>query len=184
MTETTTNYLEPTQLITHLGIVPGIKVGDFGVGGAAPFILALSGAVGAEGQVLMFDVLKSALSGALTLAKLRNATNCQAIWSNLEIYGGASGVADSALDCGVLVNVLSQSTKQNDILAEVGRMLKSGAKLLVVDWKPDVGLPIAPEPSKRMADGQLEQAAKNLGFAALEKFEAGPYHWAVVLVKT
>ncbi len=186
MTEETEsqNYFDPPAVVQRLGLVPSQKVGDFGVGGAAPFALVLSAAVGADGQVLMFDVMKSALSGALTLTKLRGATNCQAVWSNLEIYGGASGVADGSLDAGILVNVLDQSTKQKDILAEVGRMLRSGAKLLVVDWKPDVELPIAPDPAKRVADGQVEQLAKELGFALLEKFEAGPYHWGVVLVKT
>lgn len=177
-------YLDPASLVAHLALAPGQKVGDFGVGGTAVFVSALSSRVGSEGHVVMFDVLKSALSGALSQAKLHGLTNCQAVWSNLELYGAATGVKDGALDAGLLINVLDQSTKQKDILAEVGRMLKSGAKLLVVDWKTDVELPIAPESSRRLADGQVEQMAKSLGFAGLEKFEAGPYHWGLVLVKT
>ncbi len=177
-------YLDPSALISRLGLVPGQAVGDFGVGGAAAFVGELSTRVGAEGKVLMFDVLKTALSGALSQAKLKGWQNCQAVWSNLELYGAATGVNDGSLDAGILVNVLDQSTKTKDIMAEVGRMLKSSAKLLVVDWKPDVELPIAPDTKRRLSDAQVAQMGKSLGFAMAETFEAGPYHWGVVLVKT
>jgi len=182
-TQDAQSYLDPATILAHLQITPGQKVGDFGVGGAAPFAFALSGAVGPEGSVVMFDILKTALSAALTLVQQRGLKNCQAVWSNLEIYNGASGVADGSFDAGILVNVLHQSNKHQDILAEVGRMLKPKAKLLIVEWKHDADSTIAPDEQHRLADGYVEQMAQGLGFAALEKFEAGPYHWGMVLVK-
>lgn len=178
------NYLEPATLLGHLGLAAGMWVGDFGVGAGGHFAAPIGKMVGTDGGVVMFDILKPALSGAMTRAKLGGPGNYRAVWTNLEIYEGAPGVADSSLDAGVLINVLNQSGKHKDILAEIGRMLKPGAKLLVADWKPEVNLTIAPPLQRRLADGYVEQLAQDIGFASLEKLEVGPYHWGLVLVKT
>lgn len=178
------NYLDATALLAHLQLAPGMWVGDFGVGASGSFVLPIGKIVGAEGGVIMFDVKKSALSGAMTRAKLGGAGNFRAVWTNLEIYEGAPGVADKSLDAGALINVLHQSEKHQDMLAEIGRMLKSGAKLLIADWKPEARSPIAPPVPRRMSDGYVEQLAQDLGFGLLEKFEVGAYHWGLVLVKT
>lgn len=178
------NYLDPVTLLGHLSLAPGMWVGDFGVGAGGHFVAPIGKIVGTEGGVIMFDVLKSALSGAMTRAKLGGAGNYRAVWTNLEIYEGAPGVTDHTLDAGILMNVLHQSTKHKDMLAEIGRMVKPGAKLLVADWKPEATSTIAPPAERRMADGYVAQLAKDVGFAVFEKFEAGPYHWGLVLVKT
>lgn len=180
----TLEFPDASVVVQHLGVTPGQRIGDFGVGGAAVFALPIAQRVGPEGQVLMFDVKKSALSGALSMAKLRGATNCQAVWSNLEIYQGAAGVADNSLDAGILINVLSQSTKYKDIVAETSRMIKSGGKLLVVDWKPEADSKLAPSADRRVADGRVEQVARDFGLTTLDRFEAGANHWGLVLVKT
>lgn len=178
------SYLHPAGILPYLELAPGMLVGDFGVGGAAHFALPVAKLVGDQGGVVMFDILKPALSAALSQAKLRGLQNCKAVWSNLEIYGGAKGVAENSLNAGLLVNVLSQSDKYKDILAEVHRMLKTGAKLLIVDWQSESTLKIAPDKKKRLPAGHVEQTAKGLGFSALKRFAADPNHWGLVLVKT
>lgn len=159
-------------------------VGDFGVGGAGHFAVPVASAVGPNGGVIMFDIMKSSLSAAMSQAKLRGLQNCKAVWSNLEIYGGAKGVADNSLDAGLLTNILFQSKKYKDILAEVHRMLKSKAKLLIVDWLPEADISFAPPPDRRLPMDHVVQTALSLGLAPLKKFSAGPYHWGLVLVKT
>ena len=159
-------------------------VGDFGVGGAAHFAIPVAQIVGQNGGVIMFDVLKSALSAAMAQAKLRGLQNCRAVWSNLEIFGAAKGVADNSLDAGLLVNILHQTKKYKDILAEVHRMLKPTSKLLIVDWLPEAEISFAPPVDQRLPLDHVVQTALSLGFAPLKKFDAGPYHWGVVIVKT
>lgn len=180
----TTNYLEPAVLLTHLGLAPGMWVGDFGVGAGGHFLVPTAKLLGQEGGVVMFDVLKSALSGAMSRAKLDGVGNYRAVWTNLEIYEGAPGVADNSLDAGLLINVLHQSTKHLDILTEISRMMKREAKLLVVDWKQDAKSTIAPPADRRLASTYLEDVAKQVGWTIGESFAAGPYHWGLVLVKT
>lgn len=176
--------LQPAPLIAHLEIKPGQTVGDFGAGGAAHLALELSKQAGANGSVILFDVQKSALSAALSLLQARSVTNGKAVWSNLEVYGGASGVADGTIDAGVITNVLHQTKTPNAILAEVSRMLKSGSRLLIVDWLTDQTTPLAPPVEVRVSPDHIAQLAQAQGFAPLEQFSAGPYHWGLVLVKT
>lgn len=178
------NYLDPQTLLAHLGLAPGMWVGDFGVGAGGHFAVPAARAVGQDGGVVMFDVVKAALSGAMTRAKLSGLLNFRAVWTNLEVFEGAPGVADNTLGAGLLINVLHQSTKPKDILAEIHRMLKPGAKLLVADWKPEVRSTIAPSAERRSAAGFISQLAATVGFAPLEEFEAGPYYWGLVVVKT
>jgi ubiquinone/menaquinone biosynthesis C-methylase UbiE len=184
MAQEETVLLQPAPLIAHLDLKPGQTVGDFGAGGAAHLALEMSQKVGAQGTVILFDVQKSALSAALSLLQARGVTNGKAVWSNLEVYGGASGVADGTIDAGVITNVLHQSKTPNAILAEVGRMLKSGSRLLIVDWMTDQTTPLAPAAEVRLSPEHVAQIAQAQGFATLEQFSAGPYHWGLVLVKT
>lgn len=177
------NYLEPSALLGHLGIAKGMWVGDFGVGAGGHFLVATAKLTGTDGGVVMFDVSKPALSGAMTRAKLHGLGNYRAVWTNLEIYEGAPGVADNSLDAGLLVNVLHQSTKHRDILAEIGRMMKHGSRLLVVDWKQEAKSTIAPPTERRLSSEYLEDIAKEVDWTLGERFSAGPYHWGVVLVK-
>jgi ubiquinone/menaquinone biosynthesis C-methylase UbiE len=176
--------LNNRDLLKHLALSPGMQVGDFGVGGTAVFAQAAAQRVGNSGGVIMFDVFKPALSAALGAVKTRGLENCRGVWSNLEIYKGASGVADNSLDAGLMVNLLNESKKYKDILAEVHRMIKSGGQLMIVDWQPETESPLAPPPARRRAQGHIAETAKSLGFAPLEKFAADDDHWGLVVVKT
>lgn len=179
-----TVLLEAGSLIQHLELKPGQTVGDFGAGGSAHLALEMSRAIRESGTVLLFDIQKPALSAAISLLAARDVANGRAVWSNLEVYGGASGVMDGTVDAGVIANVLHQSKTPNAILAEVSRMLKSGARLLVVDWLTNSVSPLAPRVEARVSADHIAQLAQKLGFASLEQFQAGPYHWGLVLVKT
>lgn len=182
MTETV--YLQPQALIGKLEIKPGYHVGDFGVGGSATFALPLGRATGAEGEIYLFDILKTALSSALGVMKLNGLANCKAVWCNLELYESAHGVGKSTLDAGVLINVLHQTKKPKDMLAEIHRMLKPGSRLLIVDWDPATHAPFAPERPDRTSAEHVTALTRSLGFTPIETFQAGPHHWGVVVAKT
>lgn len=180
-----THYtVHPNALIHRLGLRPGMRAGDFGVGGQGFFVTAMASRVGPTGQVLMFDVKKTALKSALGIAQMNGLKNCQAVWSDLEVYEGARGIGRTSLDAGALINVLHQSTKHQDMLTEIHRMLKPGARLLIVDWQPGGKSPGAPPPDHRLAADHVIGLAKTIGYALLERFQASPSHWGVVMVKT
>jgi len=170
--------------LRRLELQTGTTVADFGAGSSALWAATMSDAVGADGSVLMFDVRSSALKAALKVASIRGRTNCKAVWTNLEVYQGASGVADNSLDAGILVNVLNGSKHPKDMLAEIHRMLKSGAKLMIIDWEPTTENRLAPPVNHRVASPFVETLAKSLGFAPMSKFSPNASTWGLILMKT
>lgn len=176
--------LQAAPLVARLGLKSGQVVGDFGAGGSGHVAAELSQAVGGNGTVLLFDVQKNALSAAISNLQMRGVRNVQSVWTDLEVYQAASGIQDASIDAGVMVNVLHQSKHPKAILAEVGRMLKVGARLVVVDWLTDQSSPLAPPLAMRLGLEHVAQVAQSIGYAKLEEFSAGPYHWGLVIVKT
>ncbi len=183
-TTTETVMVNPEQIVELLQAQPGQWVADFGVGGNAAVAIPLAQRTGPDGGVVMFDILKSALSAAMSMAAARNVTNCKAVWTNLETYGGAKGVQYASLDGGVAVNLLHQSKHYKDMLAEMHRMLKAGARLVIIDWKPEADSPIAPARDRRLSADRVLQVAQELSFAPLSTVDISSTHWGLVVVRT
>lgn len=174
--------LEP-QGFELIGVSGGMTVADFGAGGSANWAVKLAELVGPDGQVIMFDVRKAALTTALNMVALRNVKNCQGVWSNLEIYQGAKGVTDGTFDAGIMINLLNETRHPKDVLAEIHRMLKTGARLLIVDWAIDSTHRLAPPHERRMAMEFIESLAKTLGYATVTQFVPSPNYWGLVLAR-
>jgi len=81
-----------------------------------------------------------------------------------------------------LVNILHQSEKKIEILREAIRLLKRGGKLLIVEWK-NIDIPLGPSPDRRVNLNSLKSAIPKIGLAIKEDFEAGPYHYGLILTK-
>lgn len=173
--------LDAGQLLKNvLQIKPGDIVGDLGAGGGL-FLLQAARLVGNLGQVYAVDVVKGILSELESKARLSGLNNIKTIWSNLEIVGAAK-IKDESLDSAILINVLHQSKKHYEILAEAGRLLKNGGKLLVIDWA-DNNLSFGP-PKDRLADPtQIINYGQQLDMELLQQFKAGPYHFGLLFSK-
>ncbi len=178
----TAKLLDPETLLkSELKLELGYQVADLGCGGAGYFTLPVARAVGSRGKVYAVDVLRSALDGVASKAKLENLTNIETVWSDVERIG-ATKVPAGTLDAALLVNIMFQSRKNEEMLKEASRLLKVGGKLLVVDWKV-AATPLGPPMDQRIPPEQLTVLAKKAGFVVNKELEAGPYHYGILFVK-
>lgn len=177
-----TQYLDPQAVLRRAGLEVGRRVGDFGTGGSAYFALQAARSVGPRGTVFAIDAFKPALSSAMSKAHLFGIANVQPVWSDLEVFGGARAVRDESLDFGLLVNVLHQSKKHEAMLRECGRMLKPGARFLIIEWKRAQGT-FGPLPGSVVSEEHLRKELGKLGFPVVDRFNASPLHYAVVALK-
>lgn len=185
MTEVTASgrsFLDPVKLLERGGVSTGMSIGDFGVGGAAYFGIQAAKMIGERGTVYAIDVFKPALSSALSKARLEGCRNFKPIWSNLEVFGASRQVRDSSLDFGILVNLLHQTKKQKDVLRECSRMLKVGARLLIADWARG-GERFGPKREQVVPIERVIDLCSQVGLAPFDQFEAGPYHYGLIVVK-
>jgi len=175
--------LNPEALLKdELGVSSGHQLGDLGCGGAGYFTLPAARLVGSQGKIYAVDILKAALDGVISKAKLENITNIETVWSDLEKVG-ATKIPAATLDFACLINIIFQSRQNDAMLKEANRLLKQGGKLLVVDWKVEP-TPFGPPLENRLPPEKLKSLALAAGFAVDKQFEAGPYHYGFILSKT
>jgi ubiquinone/menaquinone biosynthesis C-methylase UbiE len=158
-----------------------MRVGDLGCGGVGHLLFPTAALVGPKGIVYAVDVQKNVLQAIESRRKIEGAANIELVWSNLEVVGGTN-IKEASLDSGMIVNVLFQNKKHRNVLEEAARLLKSKAKLIVIDWKA-TGAPFGPNPSLRVAPDEIETLAASVGFRLLDRFDAGPYHFGLIFEK-
>ena len=103
------------------------------------------------------------------------------IWSNLEIVG-ATKIPEGSLDFALLVNILFQSKKHYEIIAEGTRLLKSGGKLLIIDWS-NTTQGFAPPDDLQVDQEKIQGYAQQLDLKLLQSFKAGKYHFGLIFEK-
>lgn len=163
-----------------LQIAPRSVVGDLGAGGGM-FSLSAARLVGEQGQVYSVDIMKNALADIESKARMANLHNIKTIWSNLEMVGAAK-IKENSLDYAFLVNVLFQSTKHFEIMAEASRLLKIGGRLLIIDWS-DTRPGFAPNDMRRVDPASIREFATNLNLSLEREFKAGNYHFGLIFIK-
>ncbi|MBI5466069.1 MAG: class I SAM-dependent methyltransferase [Candidatus Kerfeldbacteria bacterium] len=174
--------IDPEAILKNeLKVQFGHQLADLGCGGAGYFTLPAARLVGSRGKVYAIDILKSALDGVVSKAKLANLMNVEPVWSDLERVGAAK-IPEATLDQALLVNIMFQSRQNEAMLREAHRLLKSGGKLLVMDWKVEP-TPFGPPLERRLSPESVKDLAARVGFTVEQQFDSGPYHYGFVFVK-
>ena len=174
--------LNPQQLLEkQLELKFGHQVADLGCGGAGYFTLPAARLVGSRGKVYAVDILKTALEGVLSKARLDNLLNVETVWSDIERVG-VTKIPTNTLDAALLINIMFQSRKNEHILKETHRLLKQDGKCLVVDWKVEP-TPFGPPQANRLPPQTVATLATKIGFSVAKEFEARAYHYCFILVK-
>lgn len=176
-----TRLFDIPSILQRLGLTENQQTAELGCGNFGFFVFPLAKLVGRKGRVYAVDVVKATLEEVKNRAIRENLPQIFVVWSNLEIFK-ATKIETNSLDSALLVNVLYQSDKRTEIIREAIRLLKRGGRLLIVEWK-SVSLPLGPMPDKRVKLDSLKAAAPKLGLEIKEEFEAGPYHYGLILTK-
>ena len=175
------NELLKVDVFAKIGLQEGMAVGDLGCGNLAYYAMGASKIVGKKGIVYAVDILKNVLGAVEARAKSEGLENLKTVWSNLEMVG-ATNIPAGSLDAIFVHNVLFQSSGHEGFLKETARLLKSGGKLMIIDWKK-TGAPFGPPVGDRPDPEAVKALAAKNSFTIAEEFEAGPYHWGMIFTK-
>lgn len=173
--------LDPMEILGRLGVTTGSIVADLGCGGAGHFTIPAAKLVGHKINVYAVDVQKSVLASVSSIGRLEGISNIKTVWADLETLG-STNIPKSSLDYGMIINMLFQSKKQKEVLQEAIRLVKSGGKIMVLDWKhghPNFG----PEDKDRVDSEKIKKIAKDLKLKLVSEFEAGTYHFGLIFTK-
>ncbi len=172
--------LDPAKVIANLDIRPGMRIADFGCG-SGHFTLLLAQKVGNDGRITALDVQEAPLEAVRERAKASNLGNIETIHANLEAPG-SSKLSDGSQDLVLAANILFQSPKKNEIIQEAKRVLKSGGKLVLVEWKKGSG-GFGPPDNLRMDAPAITALVAGEGFAADRDIDVGQFHHVMLFTK-
>ncbi|MGD0328773.1 MAG: methyltransferase domain-containing protein [Minisyncoccia bacterium] len=170
-------FSEPRENVLQLGLREGMKVGDFGAG-TGHYARAASAIVGQSGKVYAIDVQENILKHLKLNMHLTHHSIIDTIWGDIEKLGG-SHLRDASLDAIILANTLFQIENRYGLLGEIRRVLKSGGKLMLVDWAGSYG-GMGPLPGKVVTEHDAEAFFINGGFHKVKSFRAGPHHYGII----
>ncbi len=171
------HFSEPRENIMQLGLREGMKVGDFGAG-TGHYARAAAAVVGREGKVYAVDVQEDVLKHLKLNTHEHHERTIETVWGDVEKPGG-SHLRDQSLDAVILANAFFQVEDRAGLLAELKRVLKSGGKLLVIDWAGSYG-GMGPHPDQVVPEQEVEAFFINGGFHKVKSFRGGPHHYGVV----
>ncbi|MCD4706055.1 methyltransferase domain-containing protein [bacterium] len=173
--------LDINIIISKAQIKPGQKIAELGCGSLGYFIFPMAKIVGNEGKVFAVDVMKQSSESVEKIKRERNVNNIITIWSDLEIFK-ATKIETESIDQAFLINTLYQSNKKTSILREAYRILKKGGGLTIVEWDQNSST-IGPPIKNRVKKDLLKIGVQKIGFRVELEFNAGNYHYGLLLKK-
>lgn len=174
------SFMDPQKIVDSFGIDSGGIVADFG-SGAGYFTLPLAKAVASKGKVFAVDILPSALEVVDKKAKMENLTNIELVQADLE-KENSTKIMDSSVDFVVISNLLFQLENKANIFREAKRVLKSGGKLIVIDWTSGK-IVLGPPEDNRVTADQIQIAAVISGFKQIKQWYPDAYHYGFIFIK-
>jgi ubiquinone/menaquinone biosynthesis C-methylase UbiE len=170
------HFSSPQEVVLQMGLVEGMRVGDFGAG-SGHYSRAIASIVGHSGKVYAVDIQQDVLTH-LKLNAHAHHQNITTVWGDIEKVGGTH-LRDASLDAVVLANTLFQVSSRDTLFTELRRTLKPGGKLLVVDWAGSYG-GIGPASEYVVSEHKAEELCIGAGFHKVKSFRAGAHHYGIL----
>lgn len=170
------------MIVQKAKLVKGMTVADYGCGSGF-FVRKIAPIITNTGIVYAVDVMKEILASLQKLANMSGIQNIKTIWSDLERFN-ATNIATSSVDVGFIMNTLFQTNKEKEFLTEISRMIKTGGRVIVVDWTDEAVFTIAPSSNDRTGLGKIRKVAREVGcLKEVDVFVPGSHHYGIVFEK-
>ncbi len=169
------SFLNPPEILEKLKLQKSMVAADFG-SGSGGWVIPLAKIL-EEGKVYAIDILEEPLSALRARARMEKIFNTETRKADVE---RGTTLMSGSCDLVLMTNLLFECEKKKNVLEEGKRVLKEGGKILVVDWIKDN--PLTPEIEWLDFD-EVKKIAKKLSLELEKEFEAGTYHWGLILTK-
>lgn len=167
-------FLNPEKILNQIKLSKNMTAADFG-SGSGGWVVPLAKRL-EDGKVFAIDILEEPLSVLRAKIKSEKKFNIEIIKTDIEQN---SKLLSKSCDLVLMTNILFEVENKEKVLSEGKRVLKEGGRILIVDWKEDVRL----GPKDKILPSEVKQIAKKLDLTLEKEFEAGTYHWGLILVR-
>lgn len=174
-------FLDPAKILFGSGLSAGQIFADFGAGSGF-YSLAAGKLVGERGMVYSADILDTALDHIAAEGRLKGLRNIKPLHCDLEQSGACALVPTGTVDLVLFANIVHQIQNRKNLFEEAYRLLRTGGKLLVIDWN-DQPSPIGPPALERVALAEISKLAIQTAFKPAGNVSADQYHYGLMFVK-
>lgn len=173
-------FINPSAIMAQTGLMRGEVVADLGCGNGF-YVLPAAQLAGPEGQVIAVDVQESKLAATVSIANQYGYRNVKIVRADLA--KPLVAIPESTVDMVILSNILHEIGQGREMLLKNAyRILKTGGKLVVVEWKKELS-PIGPPVENRLEQEAAEMILMKAGFRKDKDLQADGYHYAVLFLK-
>jgi ubiquinone/menaquinone biosynthesis C-methylase UbiE len=170
------DFLNPSQTLNNLSFLEdhftAVDIGSGSGGWTIPLAKMLE-----NGKVYALDIQGEPLSALNGRLEHENIRNVQTMLANIE---KGVKIGENTFHFAVLSNVLFQIDNKEAALNEVKRILKPGARVLIIDWKKLSN--VGPK-EHAIAREEMKELAQKIGFTLENDFDLGKYHWGLIFKK-
>ncbi len=167
----------PVAIVAQAELKPGERIAEIGCG-SGWFTFEIERAVRPRGMVFALDMQPAMLQ--ILRARRDN-------WERILTL--PCGENDFELDSGEVdvvfhANVLHECHEPERHLAEAARVLKSGGRIIVIEWHwADEESQPGPPNVERLEPNTVRELLAGAGFKVDEARDVGPYHYVITAVK-
>jgi ubiquinone/menaquinone biosynthesis C-methylase UbiE len=173
----TKKFLNPKTILFEAGLKSGQTMADLG-SGSGFYSMAAAEIVGDNGQVISADVKESALDHLDAEARLKGLRTIKTYRCDLDEEKLACKLPEGECDMVVLANIMHEAVNHKNLLQHAYALLKSGGRLVVVDWNNEPG-PIGPPADKRISEAAVKQLLESSTFKYIKNLETDHYHFGM-----
>lgn len=173
-------FVIPDVVCSQFHLREGDIVADFGAG-TGFFSETLSRTVGEKGRVYACEIQKQLVESLGARTRELGLGNVHPLWCDLEEPNGIK-IANGELDAGILVNTLFMIENKEAAAKEIGRTIRSGGKLFVVDWTESFA-GMGPSPDNVCVASEATALFESNGFVFEREYPTGDHHYGLAFRK-
>lgn len=177
----TAKFNNPEKILFAAGLSAGQKFADYGAGSGF-YTFAAGKIVGEQGEVFAVDILQTALDHIAAEARLKGLRNIKTVHADLEDSETLNSIPVGCMDVVLFSNITHQIKNKTVLFAEAYRSLKTGGKLLVIDWN-EIPSPIGPPAESRISAQEVNKLAGIANLKPAGELPADVYHYGLMFIK-
>ena len=174
-------FLDPERTLFAAGLMAGQSLADLGAGSGF-YVFAAGKILGDQGAVYAVDILETALEHISAAGRMNGLRNVKTLRCDLEQARSCLSIPEGTMDYVLLANIVHQLKNQKELFIESYRLLKTGGKLIVLEWNDQPG-PIGPTAAERVSPGAIAQLAKQVNLKEAGQLPTDNYHYGLMYIK-